>query len=209
MKLYFSPGACSMAPHIVMNELGIAFETEKVDLRAKTTANGTNYLTVNPRGQVPTLQLDSKENLNECVAIMQYLADQKPEANLMPKWNTLERYRAVEWLNYIATEIHKGYTPFFTAQNLITDEAARTEFLANNKKALLTKLEWVDAQLAGKDFLLGKQMTVCDAYLFTCHSWGQYIALDTSHLKNLTAFSARMYQRPAVQKTMLAEGLLK
>jgi glutathione S-transferase len=208
MKLYFTPGACSLAPHIVMHELGMAFETEKVNLREKTTAAG-NFLTVNPKGQIPTLKLDSNEFMTEGVAIMQYLADQKPEMNLVPKWGSIERYRAIEWLNFTSTEIHKAYTPLFFADRYVTEETARAGFVANCKASLLKKIEWVEAQLNGKDYLMGKDFTICDAYMFTCLSWSTHVAVDLSPFKNITAWNSRVYARKGVQAAMKAEGLLK
>lgn len=208
MKLYFSPGACSMAPHIVMQELGMAYELERVNVREKTIASGS-YLTINSKGQVPALKLDSNEILTEGTVIMQYLADQKPEMNLVPKWGTQERYRAMEWLNFISTEIHKSYTPFFVAERYVADETVRAEYLINCKTALLAKIKWADEQLAGKEYLLGKNFTICDAYLFTCLSWSGHVAVDLSPYKNITAWNSRVYARKGVQAAMKAEGLLK
>lgn len=208
MKLYFSPGACSMAPHIVMQELGMAYVLERVNVREKTIASGS-FLTINSKGQVPALKLDSNEILTEATVIMEYLADQKPELNLVPKWGTLERYRAMEWLNYISTEIHKSYTPFFVAERYVADETVRAEYLKNCKTALLDKIKWVDEQMAGKDYLLGKNFTICDAYLFTCLSWSGHVAVDLSTFKNITTWNSRVYARTGVQAAMKAEGLLK
>ena len=208
MKLYFTPGACSLAPHIVMHELGMAFETEKVNLREKTTATG-NFLAINPKGQIPTLKLDSHEFMTEGVAIMQYLADQKPEMNLVPKWGSLERYRAIEWLNFTSTEIHKTYNLLFFPDRLVTDAAARTELQSHAKVALTKKLTWFDQELAGKDYMLGKNFTICDAYMFTCLSWSKMVNFDLSPFKNINAWNARVYGRKGVQAAMSAEGLLK
>ncbi|MBY0516324.1 MAG: glutathione transferase GstA [Bacteriovoracaceae bacterium] len=204
MKLYYSPGACSLASHIILNETGIPFETEM-----KSTKDKAAIVAIHPKGYIPLLKMDNGEILSEGVAIMQYVADQKPELNLMPKMGTTERYRALEWLNYISTEIHKGYSPLFTADRLIGEERERDTFKAKVKDALSQKFDWIDAQLAGKDYLLGKDFTLCDAYLFTCFSWSKYVSLDTSKWKNLATWNSRVYARPAVQTAMKTEGLLK
>jgi glutathione S-transferase len=204
MKLYYSPGACSQAVHIVLNETGIPFETEKISLSNKEAVKA-----IHPKGYVPLLRMDSGEILSEGAVIMQYIADQKPELNLMPKWGSTERYRASEWLNFISTEIHKGFSPLFAVDRLLKDEAAKPAFKENVKEVLRLRFEWIDQQLHGKKFLMGEQFTVADAYLFTCMSWGKYVAFDTSAWKNLTEWNSRVYQRPAVQKTLAAEGLLK
>lgn len=203
MKLYFSPGACSLASHICFYEAGLKFEAEKVSTKDKAALTA-----IHAKGYVPMLRLDNGEVLTEGVAIMQYIADQKPELNLMPR-SGLERFRALEWLNYITSEVHKGFSPLFGTERLVADAQARAEFIKVCKDSLCQKLSWVDSQLAGKDYLLGKSFSVCDAYLFTVFSWCQYVGIDGSQWKNLSSFSSRVYARPAVQAAMKAEGLLK
>lgn len=203
MKLYYSPGACSLASHIVLNEIGTPFETEKMNLAQKAPLTA-----IHPKGYVPLLRLDDGSILTEGVVIMQYLADQKPELKLMPKAGSMERYRAQEWLNYIASEIHKGFSPLFSADRMIKDETARASFKEQTKENLNKRFAWLDSEMANKNFLMGDQYTVADAYLFTCMSWGKYVAFDTSSFKNLANWNARVYQRAAVQKSLKTEGLL-
>jgi glutathione S-transferase len=203
MKLYYSPGACSLASHIILNEVGTPFETEKMSL-----ANKASVEAVHAKGYVPLLRMDNGEILTEGVVIMQYVADTKPELDLMPKAGTMERYRAMEWLNYISTEIHKGFSPLFAADRLVKDEASRASFKEVVKDNLRKRFAWIETQLQGKDFLMGSKFTAADAYLFTCMSWGKYVAFDTSEWKNLAEWNKRVYQRPAVQKTLKSEGLL-
>ncbi len=203
MKLYYSPGACSLATHIVLNEVGTPFEIQKMSLNNKASVTE-----IHPKGYVPLLKLDDGTILTEGVVIMQFLADQKPELNLMPKAGTMERYRAQEWLNYIATEIHKGFSPLFAADRMIKDEAARASFKELTKENLHKRFAWLDSEMASKNFLMGDQFTVADAYLFTCMSWGKYVAFDTAAFKNLANWNARIYQRAAVQKSLQVEGLL-
>lgn len=205
MKLYFSPGACSMASHIVLEEIGTAFETEKVSTKDKAAMKA-----IHGKGYVPMLKMDNGEILTEGAAILQYIADQKPETNLMPKFGTTERYRAAEWLNYISTEIHKNYGMLFAAEGLVTDATAREAFKKEVATRLATRLDWVEAQLAGRDYLMGKTFTAADAYLFTCFSWNSYVGFETAgKWPNIAAWNSRVYARPAVQRAMKTEGLLK
>ncbi len=207
MKLYFSPGACSLAPHIVLEETGTPYEAEKVDLKAKTTATGTDFRQVNPRGQVPTLRMANGEILTEGPVIMQYIADQKGDGQLVPRAGTTERYRVMEWMNFTTSEIHKTYGVIFGADR---DYAPVADGVKTAARELLSKkLDWVDAQLAGKEWLTGKTFTAADAYLFTCWNWNQYVGVDGSRWKNINAWASRVYARPAVQRAMKAEGLLK
>lgn len=200
MKLYFSPGACSLSPHIVARELGLPIELVKVDLATKKTAGGADFFAVNPKGYVPTLQLDSGEVLTEGPAIVQYLADQKPEAGLAPKNGTMERYHLQEILGYINAEIHKTWSPLFSKT---THAETRTEREAYLKKRYAT----LDKALEGKTYLFGDQFTVADAYLFTVTGWARFVNVDLSEFKNLMAFQARVAERPHVQEAMKAEGL--
>ena len=171
MKLYYAPGACSLSPHIVAREAGIELALEKVDPAAKKTESGKDYLTVNPKGYVPALELDSGDVLTEGPAIVQYLADQKPASGLAPANGTLERYRLQEMLGYINSEIHKTYGALFNPQ--ITPEAREEVF-----GKLRTRFGYIDKALAGRSFLLGEQFTVADAYLFVMVSWADYVKLD-------------------------------
>lgn len=200
MKLFFSPGACSLSPHIVAQEAGIALTLAKVDTRSKQLADGGDFWTVNPKGYVPALQLDNGELLTEGTAIVQYIAEQNPGANLLPPVGSLERYRVLEMLGYINSEIHKTYTPLFYPNTVPETRAERTEYLMK-RYALL------DKHLEGKTYLFGEQFTVADAYLFTVTNWANFIKLDLSQFPNLLAFQARVAERPAVQAALVAEGL--
>jgi len=202
MKLYYSPGACSLSPHIVLREAGLPFEAVLASTKTKKLADGTDFFTINPKGSVPVLELDNGERLTEGPAIVQYLADLVPEKQLAPANGSWPRYRLQEWLNYITSELHKGFSPLF---NPATPEDAKPLF----REALDKRLAWVDSQLEGRDYLLGSQFSVADAYLFVVSNWGQYVGVDISGLKHLGAFRARMAARPAVQEALKAEGLLK
>jgi glutathione S-transferase len=208
MKLYFSPGACSLASRIVLEEVGTAFEAEQVDMKARTCTSG-DFRQISPRGQVPVLKMDNGEILTEGAVIMQYIADQKPEANLVPKFGTTERYRTIEAVNFVATEIHRTYSNLFHAERLVTDAAARETFKGNVRAELVRKFDFIEGQLNGRDFFCGKTFTIADAYLFTCWSWNQHVGIDGSAWKNINAWSTRVYARPAVQRALKAEGLLK
>jgi glutathione S-transferase len=201
MKLFLKPGACSLSPHIVLEEAGLAYETEVVDLAKKVTASGANFLAINPKGYVPALLLDSGELLTEGPAIVQYLADLVPEKHLAPANGTLPRYQLQSWLTFIGTEIHKNFTPFFVPG---TSAEAKDAARAN----LVRRLAYTNDQLADKPYLLGEAFSVADAYLFTVVGWSKYIQLDLSAWPHLTAFQARMASRPAVQAALKAEGLI-
>ena len=202
MKLYYSPGACSLSPHIVALEAGIQLQLEKVDGKAKRTESGADLWLVNPKGYVPVLELDSGEVLTEGPAIVQYLADQKPDSGLAPANGTLPRYHLQEMLGYINSEIHKSYSPLFKP-----DTPADYKTIA---KANLTKqFAYLDKQLAGKDFLLGKTFSVADAYLFVVMNWRKFHNLEIAELKNLSAYLERVAARPKVKESMTAEGLIK
>ena len=202
MKLYYSPGACSLSPHIVLLEAGLAFEPVLASTKTHKLQDGTDYYTLNPKGYVPLLELDSGERLTEGPVIVQYIADQVPAKKLAPPAGTMERYRLQEWLNFITSELHKGIGGIF---NPAMPEEAKVLMRAK----ALERLKWVDSQLEGKQYLMGDAFTVPDAYLFTIAGWSKYTGIDISGLKNLGAFMARMAARPAVQEAMKAEGLLK
>jgi glutathione S-transferase len=202
MKLYYSPGACSLSPHIVLHESGLPFQPVMASTRTHKLADGTDYYTINPLGYVPLLELDDGQRLHEGPAIVQYVADKVPEKKLIPPAGTLERYRAVEWLNFISTELHKQFSPLF---NAAMPEEAKALFRAK----LADRLKWVDSQLEGRDYLMGGSFSVPDAYLFVVAGWGKHVGVDISGLKHLGAFMARMAVRPAVQAALKVEGLLK
>jgi glutathione S-transferase len=201
MKLYYSPGACSLAPHIVAREAEVPIELEKVDLKSKTTASGKDYKAINPKGYVPALQLD-EGLLTENAAILQYLGDRNPSAGLLPAAGKLERYRAVEWLTFISTEVHKGYGPLF-------DPSLPDDMKQKTKDKLATRLALVDKALAGKRFLMGDQFTAPDAYLFTVVNWSKMTGVDLAPFANVQEFQKRVAARPKVQEAMKAEGLIK
>ena len=202
MKLYYSPGACSLSPHIVLHEAGLAFDAVLASTKTHKLQDGTDFYTINPLGYVPVLELDDGTRLREGPAIVQYLADQAPHKNLAPAHGTLGRYRLQEWLTFIGTEIHKTFSPLFVP-------GTPEDYKPQVKQRLLARLQWVDSELAGKPYLMGEQFSVADAYLFTVTNWGQYVGLDISQLKNLVAYRERIAARPAVQAAMKAEGLLK
>jgi glutathione S-transferase len=200
MKLYYSPGACSLSPHIVLREAGLDFDLALASTKTKKLADGSDFYQVNPKGQVPVLELNDGVRLTEGPAIVQYLADQKPESGLAPKAGTIERYRLMEWLNFITSELHKGYSPLF---NPAMPEEGKAVYRARTAE----RLQWVDSQLEGRDYLLGAQFSVADAYLFTVTNWSAVTGIDMSAFKHLAAFRERVAARPAVQAAMEAEGL--
>ena len=202
MKLYYSPGACSLSPHIVSREAGIAVDLKKVNLKDKVIDGGGDYRQVNPKGYVPALEIDGGQVLTEGPAIVQYLADQKPDSGLAPKAGSFERNRLQEWLNFITTEIHKGFSPLFRPN---TPE----EYKKIVKENLGMRFDWLDKQLAGKDYVTGKTFTVADAYLFTVLRWSEPTKIDLSRWPNLVAFLARVGARPKVKEALKFEGLLK
>lgn len=202
MKLYYSPGACSLAPHIVLREIGLPHSLVKVDTKTKQYEGGGDYLKVNGKGYVPTLELDDGQYLTEAGAIVQYLADRKPDAGLAPAAGTMERHRLQEWLNFIATEIHKGFGPLWKPDST-DDEKQRT------RDRLGVRLDWLARQLEGREFVTGKRFTIADAYLFTILNWGQWTGVDLGKWPVLKSFVARIAARPKVQEAMKAEGLLK
>jgi len=202
MKLYYMPGACSLSPHIVALEAGIPLQLVKVDGKTKRTENGDDFLQINPKGYVPTLLLDSGELLTEGPAVVQYLADQKPESALAAPNGTLPRYHLQEMLGYINSELHKTYSPLFKPD---TPEATRAE----RKEYLLRRYQFIEDVLAKQPFLLGDHFTVADAYLFTITNWARHVELDLSGFPALLAFQKRVAERPAVQEALEAEGLRK
>lgn len=202
MKLYYSPGACSLSPHIALHEAGLAHELVKVDLKAKKTENGEDFAAINPKGQVPALMLDSGEMVTEGPVIVQVIADKAPAKNLAPANGTDERYKMQEWLNFTTSELHKNFSPLFNPA--IPDEVKK--FFTDR---IIGKFKYADFQLAGRDYLLGKQFTVADGYLFVMLSWADRMKIDLSAMKNLMAFKDRVAARPNVQAALKMEGLLK
>jgi glutathione S-transferase len=201
MKLYYAPGACSLSPHIVAEEAGIHLDLEKVDLKTHKTEGGEDFYAVNPKGYVPALKLDDGSILTEGPAIVQYLADQKPASHLAPESGTLPRYKLQEWLTFINSEIHKNFSPLFGA--------ASDEVKADAKAKLAKRFDYVNKELAGKDYLIGANFTVADAYLFVMLTWANHLKLDLTPYSNLHAFFARVFARPKVHAAMKAEGLVK
>jgi glutathione S-transferase len=201
MKLYYSPGACSLSPHIAMYEAGLTFEAIAAPTKTHQLPDGSDYYAVNPLGYVPFLTLDDGRSLHEGPAIVQYIADQAPDKQLAPAAGTYERYKLQEWLTFVGTELHKNFSPLFTPT---MPEEAKTMA----KERLLGRLKWVDGELAGKQYLMGDSFTVADAYLFVVTNWGQYVGVDVSPFANLVAYRARVGARPAVIAAMKAEGLI-
>ena len=202
MKLYYSPGACSLSPHIALHEAGLAHELVKVDLRAKKTEAGADYTQINPKGQVPAIELDNGELLTEGPVILQMIADKVADKHLAPPAGSNERYRLQEWLNFITTELHKNFSPLF--QPVIPDDV-KTFF----KDRLMGKFKYIDGKLAGQDYLMGKEFSVADGYLFVMLAWADRMNFDLSALPNLVAYKARVAARPNVQAALKMEGLLK
>ena len=202
MKLYYSPGACSLSPHIVLREAGLDFTPVMASTKTKKLADGTDYYTINTKGYVPLLELDDGQRLAKGPAIVQYIGDQVPEKKLVAPWGSMERYRQMEWLTFIGTEIHKSFSPLFAPNTPEETKAAA-------KARVMSRLEWVNQQLEGKQYLMGDTFCVADAYLFTVTNWTKFVNLDISGLTNLGAFMARVAARPAVQAALKAEGLLK
>ena len=202
MKLYFSPGACSLSPHIALREAGLEFELSRVDFATKKTRDGEDFMAVNPKGLVPTLRLDDGEILTEGPAIVQYIADLRPESGLAPANGTFARVRLQEALNFISTELHKGFGPLFSKE------------LPDSWRAVVTKklgaaLAEVDTILAKQPYLTGETFTVADGYLFTVASWTRYVGIPLETWPHLAAFVARTAERPAVHAALAAEGLLR
>jgi len=202
MKLYYSPGACSLSPHIALRESGLAFEPVLASTKSHKLQDGTDYYGINPLGYVPLLELDDGTRLREGPAIVQYIADQVPQKNLAPANGTMARYQLQSWLTFIGTELHKGFSPLF-------NPATPEDYKPMVKDRLVSRLKWVDGELASKPYLMGDGFTVADGYLFTVTNWTKHVGIDISGLTNLGAFMARMAARPAVQEALRAEGLLK
>jgi glutathione S-transferase len=200
MKLYFSPGACSLAPHNMLRETNLAFTPVRVDLAAHKTTTGDDYYAVNSKGSVPVLELDDGERLTEGPVIAQYICDRAGRADLMPATGSLARYRVMEWQNYVTSELHKSYSPLFRSE---FDDNGKTWF----KKALRKKYEWLASRLEGRDFLTGTNFTPADAYLYTVTRWAPRVGVDIADITAINAFMRRVNERDAVQAALGAEGL--
>ena len=201
MKLYYTPGACSQAPHIVLHELGLPYEAVKVDLGTHTLPDGSDYRTINPKGYVPTLELDDGTRITEANVILQYLAEQKP-GRLAPTFGTRERWKLMEWLAFIATEVHKGFSPLWKP----TTPDAYKQIVKDN---LATRFDMIEAKLAAKPYFAGDAFTVADAYLFTILNWSNFQKMDMGKWPNIQAYMGRVAARPKVQEALKAEGLVK
>ncbi|MDB5509473.1 MAG: glutathione S-transferase [Hyphomicrobiales bacterium] len=199
MKLYYSPGACSLSPHIALREGGFTFDLEKVDLRAKTTASGADFRAINPKGSVPAFVTDSGEVLTEGPAIVQYIADQAPGTQLAPHAGTMERYRLIEWLNFITTELHKGFSPLFKP-------TTPDDYKPIAREQIEQRFDWVNGQLAEKQFLMGDHFTVADGYLFVILRWAKSMKFDLARWPALTTYFDRVAARPKVVEALEAEA---
>ncbi len=202
MKLYYSPGACSQAPHIALTEAGIEFDPVKVDLRAKTLEDGSDYRTINPKGAVPALGLPEGEVLTENAVILQFIGDLKPEAGFLPPLGHMHRYRVLEWLNFVATELHKSFTPLFKPD-------AGEEAKSFAMRTIESKLDYVDDAFGDGPFLMGEQLTLPDFYLFVMTGWAQGMGVDLGRRPTIKAFREMMLERPAVRQVLEREGLLQ
>jgi glutathione S-transferase len=202
MKLYYTPGACSLSPHIVMREAGLPVELKKVDLATKKVDDGSDYNQVNPKGYVPALVLDDGQVLTEGPAIVQYLADKNPSAGLAAANGSMARYRQQEWLGFISTEIHKAFAALFNPAATAEGKAAAIAMISR-------RLTWLDGQIKSAGYLAGEQFSIADAYLFTVLGWTGYVGIDLKQWPNLAAYHARVAARPKVQEALKAEGLMK
>ena len=201
MKLYYSAGACSLAAHIALEEAGLKYEAISAPTKTKLLPDGSDYRQVNPLGYVPYLVLDDGQALRECAIVCQYVADQAPAKKLIPACGSMARYQLQMWMHFIATELHKGFSPLFNPA--MPDEAKKISLAR-----LQDRLKFVDGELAGKTYLMGQDFTVADAYLFTVTNWAKPMAIDLSPYPNLLAWRERVAARPAVQAAMKAEGLI-
>jgi glutathione S-transferase len=201
MKLYYSPSACSLSPHIALREAGLAFEPVLASTKSHKLQDGTDYYTINPLGYVPVLELDDGTRLREGPAIVQYIADQAPLKNLAPANGTLPRYRLQEWLTFIGTEIHKSFSPLFNAK--MPEEAKQIY-----RDRIVSRFQWLDGELKGKEYLMGDNFTVADCYLFAVSRWAKPMGIDLAATPNLAAHHERVKARPAVQEALRVEGLL-
>lgn len=199
MKLYFSPGTCSFSPHIALREAGLDVELVRVDIKTHKLVDGSDFAAINPKGYVPVLELDDGTRLTEGPAIVQYIADLKPESNIAPRNGTLERYRLQEWLGFINSEVHKGFSPLF-------NPATPDEYKAIARSNLAKRLDTLASHLANSDYLLGERFSVADGYLFTVLGWTQWVGIDLKQWPALTAFQERIGSRQSVRDARAAEA---
>lgn len=202
MKLYYSPGACSLSVHITLHEAGMAFTPIKAPTKTHKLDDGTDYYSINPLGYVPLLELDDGTRLMEAPALLQYIADQVPGKHLAPANGSVARAQVNGWLNFVSSELHKNFAPLF-------NPTTPAEYKPMVTERLLSRFKWVDEQLAGQQYLVGNSFSVADVYLFNVSNWAPLVKVDLSSFSNLTAFRAHMAQRPAVQAAMRAEGLIR
>jgi glutathione S-transferase len=202
MRLYYAPGACSLAPHILALEAGLDVDLVKVDLATKRTENGDDYLAVNPKGAVPALVTRTGETLTEAAVVLQYLADLAPEQQLLPPAGSFARYRALEWLNFIATELHKGFGPLWK-------DTTPAEYRETVKGVLAQRFGYLDRQIGDSAYLLGERFSAPDAYAFTILSWARLFGIDLARWPNVAAYVARVAARPKVRQALVDEGLVK
>lgn len=207
MKLYYSPGACSFAPHVLLNELGIPFSLVRVEHKYKKTAEGENYLEINPKGYVPALKFDDGQVMTEGVAILHYLADLKPDAGLTPKPGTMERYRLLEMMTFLTTELHKGFSPLFIADRMVANPEGNTQLRDSTKATLARRFGYLNDLLLKTPFLMGDKMTIADIYAMTILRWCAYVGIDMAPWPALQGYLSRMQDRPSVQAAIKAEGL--
>lgn len=206
MKLFYKAGACSLAPHIVMAELNMVYEVEAVDLKTKTSASG-DFTKINPNGSVPALIMEDGKVLTESAVIMQYLAEQNMEAGLIPNYGTTERYRCLEWLNFIATDLHKNYTPLFFAGMIVKHAEGQSEMKNYYVNLLQKKIAIASERLGKNEFAIGEKFTIADAYLYTVLGWSKFVGVDLSKTPNIEAYMKRMGERPSVVRAKKEEGI--
>ncbi len=202
MKLYYSPGACSLSPHIAALEAGVPIKLLKVDTKTHKLADGSDFYAINAKGYVPLLELDDGQRLTEGPAIVQYIADRNPASGLAPANGSFDRYRLQEWLNFITSELHKQFGPMFAANTPV-------EYREILKEKIAKRFDWLAEQLTGKDYLMGTQFTVADAYLYTILRWTKFVGVDLNRWPTLAAYEARVAARPKVREALRAEGLIK
>lgn len=202
MKLYYSPGACSLSPHIVLLEASLPFTLEKADLKTKKTAGGADFFSINSKGTVPALQLEDGRVLTEGPAVVQYIADRAPDSGLAPRWGTFERYQLMEMLNYITSELHKGFAPLFAPGSSAETKATAVENLGK-------KFDWLSKHMTNGKYVMGDAFTVADAYLFTVLRWAGIVKIDLGKWPALAAYLDLVGRRPKVHEALKAEGLIK
>ncbi len=208
MKLYYSSGTCALSPHIVLAELNMVYELEAVNLKDKTCASG-DYRQINMKGSVPALKMDNGEVLTEGAIICQYLADQKNDGTLLAKFGTSERFRTLEWMNFVGTEIHKNFSPLFFAERSYKSVETQNDVKNFAKSVLTDKLNFLAEKLGQNDFLTGSQFTIADAYMFTCLNWSKHVGLELSKWSNINSYMNRISERPAVMRAMKEQGMIK